>query len=379
MTSMARIQRRSLILLLALGAGSALVATPAGADEPANGFEVSIQGTGSFSRDGVYDWDDPGSSFSEHGSVSTDGSYSFAGATMLPVYFPTAGTSKQTANFLSDPAKSSFGGEVSAGETLTDSDGGYENSSCSADFVSAPQDIFAFAYRGSAGGGLQLLVAPTVYANRSTPADCIPDAYAVDQLLFPVQASFDGQSHEPDPPREMTDVVNISQSQLAQKSFTVPVSFTGQGNDSWDQEETVPHGYCDFSVPADHSGGCSWNHTWTGTLTFNRVCSAAEGGMVAFPNSVQGRDGLTRWFANGYCQTGGPGGGDDCLVPKVEGKTVKKAKRKLKRANCKLGDVKKASSSKADKGLIVKQKPKPGTRKPAGTKVKVTVGTGPGK
>ena len=366
------------MVLLALGVGAAL-ATPAGADEPANGFEVSIQGTGSFSRDGVYDWDDPGSSYTEHGGVSTDGSYSFAGATMLPVYFPTAGTSKQTANFLSDPSKSSFSGSISAGETLTDSDGGSENSSCSADFVSAQQDIFPFAYRGGTGSGLQLLVAPTIYANRSTPADCIPDSYAVDQLLFPVQASFDGQSHEPDPPREMADVVNISQSQLAQKSFTVPVSFSGQGNHSWDQGEPVPHGYCDFSVPADRSGGCSWNHTWTGTLTFNRVCSAAEGGQVAFPNSVQGRDGVTRWFANGYCQGAGPGGGDGCLVPKLVGKTVKKAKRKLKQANCKLGDVKKAPSSKADKGLIVKQKPKPGTRKPAGAKVKVKVGSGPGK
>jgi len=366
------------MVLLALGFGAAL-ATPAGADEPANGFEVSIQGTGSFSRDGVYDWDDPGSSYTEHGGVSTDGSYSFAGATMLPVYFPTAGTSKQTANFLSDPSKSSFSGSVSAGETLTDSDGGSENSSCSADFVSAQQDIFPFAYRGGTGSGLQLLVAPTIFANRSTPADCIPDSYAVDQLLFPVQASFDGQSHEPDPPREMADVVNISQSQLAQKSFTVPVSFSGQGNHSWDQGEPVPHGYCDFSVPADRSGGCSWNHTWTGTLTFNRVCSAAEGGQVAFPNSVQGRDGVTRWFANGYCQGAGPGGGDGCLVPKLVGKTVKKAKGKLKRANCKLGDVKKASSSKAEKGLIIKQKPKPGTRKPAGAKVNVKVGSGPGK
>jgi len=58
---------------------------------------------------------------------------------------------------------------------------------------------------------------------------------------------------------------------------------------------------------------------------------------------------------------------------------VKKAKRKLKRANCKLGDVKEAPSAKADKGLIVKQKPKPGTQKPAGAKVDVKVGSGPGK
>ena len=93
MTRMASSIGRAVALLPVLAAALALAA-PASADEPANGFEISIQGSGSFSREGVYDWDDPGSSYTEHGSVSTDGSYTFKGATMLPVYFPTAGTNK---------------------------------------------------------------------------------------------------------------------------------------------------------------------------------------------------------------------------------------------------------------------------------------------
>ena len=118
MTRKRRPITRALPLALTLAAVLA-VAQPAAADEPANGFKISIQGSGSFSRDGVYNWDDPGSSFTDHGEVSTDGSYTFKGATMLPVYFPTAGTSKQAANFTSDPTKSSFAGQLTAALTET--------------------------------------------------------------------------------------------------------------------------------------------------------------------------------------------------------------------------------------------------------------------
>ena len=56
-----------------------------------------------------------------------------------------------------------------------------------------------------------------------------------------------------------------------------------------------------------------------------------------------------------------------CVVPKVKGKSLKKAKKKLRRSNCKLGK-KKGHGKK-----VRKQKPKPGTVLPGGSKVKVTV------
>lgn len=355
--------------------GALAAAGPAGADEPANGFKVSFEGDGTFSRDGTNAFAED--SFTEQGTISTDGSYAFAGATMFDVYFPTGATDKHTANFPNDPARSSFSGQIAGTEQMTNSNEDSENSSCSAPFSSEVQDIFALAYRGAGGGAIELIVAPTTFANRDSAAiSCTPDAYAIDQLLFPIQASFDGQSHEPSPPFEIERRIILTQDQLRRASFEIPVTFTSDGTATWPQGGDPPAGYCDFSVPADHSGGCSWNHTWSGTLKFTRTCSAADGGMVLFQNSIMGRDGVQRWFANGYCDGGGGPGSDKCVVPKVVGKKLKKAKRAIKSANCSLGKVKKAASSSGDKGRVIKQKPKPKTVKPAGAKVKVTVGKG---
>jgi PASTA domain len=56
-----------------------------------------------------------------------------------------------------------------------------------------------------------------------------------------------------------------------------------------------------------------------------------------------------------------------CVVPKLKGKSLKKAKKKLRNGNCKLGK-KKGHGKK-----VKKQKPKPGTVLPDGSKVTVTV------
>jgi hypothetical protein len=68
-----------------------------------------------------------------------------------------------------------------------------------------------------------------------------------------------------------------------------------------------------------------------------------------------------------------------CVVPKLVGKTLKQAKRALKRAGCKAGKSKKASSKKRKKGRIVKQRYKVGTKLPAGAKVPLTISKGPKK
>ena len=345
--------------------------------EPAAGFDVSLHATGSFSRDGVYNYAD--GDYSEHGTVSTDGSYSADGATFAPVMFPAAGTDKRTANFPTDQGAASFSGDVTASETYSDTDGGSEDSSCSAPFVSTDQDVFALAYRGIAGKSFEVFVAPTVYANRDGGAiSCVAgDNFAADQLLFTTQASIDGMTRLLDPPFEVAKTITITQQQLKQPSFSVPVSFSNSGNQSWAQTVDPPHGYCEVSVPADDSGSCSWTHTWNGTLKFKRVCAAGDG-SVSFSSPQRGRDGITRWFANGGCSGGGGGGGGACLVPKLKGKSLKAAKKKLKAANCKLGKVTKGKSKKIAKGLIIKQSPKPGARKPSGAKVNVKLSKGRG-
>jgi PASTA domain/Divergent InlB B-repeat domain len=58
-----------------------------------------------------------------------------------------------------------------------------------------------------------------------------------------------------------------------------------------------------------------------------------------------------------------------CVVPKVKGKRVKKAKKRLRNADCRLGKVKGQKG-----GKVKKQKPKPGTVLPVDSTVKVTLG-----
>jgi hypothetical protein len=59
----------------------------------------------------------------------------------------------------------------------------------------------------------------------------------------------------------------------------------------------------------------------------------------------------------------------NCVVPKVKGKTVKKATNKLLAAGCTKGKVKKKGSKR-----VTKQKPPAGTEVPPGTPVKLTLG-----
>jgi hypothetical protein len=68
--------------------------------------------------------------------------------------------------------------------------------------------------------------------------------------------------------------------------------------------------------------------------------------------------------------------GPTCTVPKLKGKRLKKAKKKLRNANCSLGKVKKGKVKKGKKGKgkrVKKQKPKAGTLLPQGSTVNVTV------
>jgi hypothetical protein len=60
----------------------------------------------------------------------------------------------------------------------------------------------------------------------------------------------------------------------------------------------------------------------------------------------------------------------NCVVPKVKGKTVKKATKKLRAAGCTKGKVKKKGGKR-----VTKQKPVAGTEVPPGTPVKLTLGS----
>ena len=58
-----------------------------------------------------------------------------------------------------------------------------------------------------------------------------------------------------------------------------------------------------------------------------------------------------------------------CVVPRLKGKTLKKARKLLKKAHCRLGKI---NGPKGKNARIKKQKPKPGTVLNPGSKVRVT-------
>lgn len=62
-----------------------------------------------------------------------------------------------------------------------------------------------------------------------------------------------------------------------------------------------------------------------------------------------------------------------CKVPQLKGKKLKAAKKKLRKADCKLGKVKRQGDATAKTGKVAKQKPAPGKLLSPGAKIKVTL------
>jgi hypothetical protein len=63
-----------------------------------------------------------------------------------------------------------------------------------------------------------------------------------------------------------------------------------------------------------------------------------------------------------------------CIVPKLKGITVKKAKRLLKRRHCAVGKITRKRSTRRWHGRVIATKPHRGARRPARTRVALTVG-----
>ena len=72
--------------------------------------------------------------------------------------------------------------------------------------------------------------------------------------------------------------------------------------------------------------------------------------------------------------TGQPEAPKQCVVPKLKGKTLKAAKKRARKANCRIGSVKLRGDVTKKTGEVVKQKPKAGKVKAADAKIAVTLG-----
>jgi uncharacterized repeat protein (TIGR01451 family) len=66
-----------------------------------------------------------------------------------------------------------------------------------------------------------------------------------------------------------------------------------------------------------------------------------------------------------------------CVVPKLKGLSLKKAKKKLRKAHCRPGKVSHRFSGKVDAGKVIRGGKHRGAHLPAGSKVKLTVSGGP--
>jgi uncharacterized repeat protein (TIGR01451 family) len=63
-----------------------------------------------------------------------------------------------------------------------------------------------------------------------------------------------------------------------------------------------------------------------------------------------------------------------CVVPKLRGLTLKKARARIKRAHCTVGKITRKRSIKSKRGKVLAQKPKPGKRLSPAARVNLTVG-----
>jgi IPT/TIG domain/PASTA domain len=72
--------------------------------------------------------------------------------------------------------------------------------------------------------------------------------------------------------------------------------------------------------------------------------------------------------------TGLPQAPKTCLVPNLKGKTLKAAKKRARKVNCRIGSLKLREGVTKKTGKVVKQKPKDGKVKAAGSKIAVTLG-----
>jgi hypothetical protein len=125
------------------------------------------------------------------------------------------------------------------------------------------------------------------------------------------------------------------------------------------------------SSPSGISCGSTCSHAYTHgtsvTLTASASSKSKFGGWTSGARSGTGPCTLTMsanrsataWFK------------PLCVVPKVKGKKLRAAKRAIRKAHCSVDKVRKAFSSRTRRGRVISQKPRPGKKLPAGSKVKL--------
>ena len=131
--------------------------------------------------------------------------------------------------------------------------------------------------------------------------------------------------------------------------------------------------------------GFSYHWDKLATSTPDEVKDAEETATgvtsVQFPGGsyyfhLRTRDNAGNWSAPAhvgpYVVLGTPA--TRCIVPKLAGKTLAATRTALRRAKCALGRIRRIRTRRSRVGRVVAQGTRPGTRRPPGTKVAVTIG-----
>ena len=105
------------------------------------------------------------------------------------------------------------------------------------------------------------------------------------------------------------------------------------------------------------------------------VALQPDGRIVVGGSTEQIEDGITQ---SGDFALARYVGVPNCRVPNVIGKTLRAAKARIARGNCRLGRVGHRTSARAARGHIVSQRPPAGTNLPNGGKINLVVSLGRG-
>ncbi len=120
-------------------------------------------------------------------------------------------------------------------------------------------------------------------------------------------------------------------------------------------------------------------HCATGKVTHKASKSVAKGKVISSKPGAGSKHKtgtkVALTVSSGKAKTTSPK--KACKVPNVKGKTLAAAKKALKKANCATGKVTHKASKSVAKGKVISSKPGAGSKHKAGTRVKLTVSSGP--
>jgi len=161
-----------------------------------------------------------------------------------------------------------------------------------------------------------------------------------------------------------------------------------QGSGPLDAQPGSTHssGAATFAVAPDPPGATSDTIHWKVTVHCGGPPQAIGSGSVDVTShgvSSPGGGGGSSGGSSGGSGTGGVGGGSGsggegtavCLVPDLIGKTLAAAKAAITKSLCTFGKLTRKHAAQGEKGRVLSQKPRAGTRKPAGAKVELVLGS----